>query len=126
MFKKENIQIFINDSWKSYKKMKMLVGGFHYSSAIRFYDESDENYVEIKIEDYSSIAFPFYYKSDPTKSYKSVFDSEHKTIDSHHLFYIYDEFIDYFLNNLKVKDINNQIIDFKKEISLTKVIDSLI
>ena len=105
--------------------MKMIVGGFHYSSAIRFYDEGEEKYVEIKIGDYSSTAFAFYHNSDLSKTYKSVFDSENKTVDSHHLFYVYDEFLDYLLSNLKIKNVDNQIIDFKKGITLEKVINSL-
>lgn len=118
-YKNENIEIYIKDNWVSYEKMKKLVGGFHYSSAIRFYNSDKKYYLEVKSNDYSSIAFPFYYNSDPTKNYKYVF--ENKSSTNEHPFYIYDEYLDFLKKLLKIEGISlnkNKIIEFQSILNI--------
>ena len=102
-YKNENIKIFIKDDWVSYEKMRKLVGGFHYSSAIRFYDNNNEYFYEIKSKEYSSIAFPFYFNSDPTKRYEHVF--KNKFLNKEFPFYIYDEYLLFLKQLLEIEKI---------------------
>ena len=115
-FKNSNIKIFIKDNWIEYDKMRKMVGGFHYSSAIRFYDIEEKYYFEIKSKDYSSVGFPFYYKSDVTKTYKNVFDSKLKILNKDHPFYIYEEYINYLKEIINIESItliDNESINIK-------------
>ena len=102
-YKNENIQIYIKNDWVSYEKMNKLVGGFHYSSAIRFFDDETNYYFEIKSKNYSSIAFPFYYNSDLSKSYDRVF--ENIFLNDSFPFYIYDKFLDHLKKIIKIEEV---------------------
>ncbi len=120
-FLNKNIKIYINTSWETYDRIKKLVGGFHYSSSIRFYDDKN-NFLEIKTNSHSSIAFPFYRGSDPKKSYKYVF--ENKSFDMSFPFFIYDEYLSFLKEKIKQKyailNLEKNIILDINDINLTK------
>ena len=96
---KEDIQIFMEDKWITYDKAMAVVGGYWYSSDLRFVDKDGNVYKEVGTKKYESVAYPFYYGSDMTKSYAEVFKNS-KILNERYPFYIYDDYLDYLIKKI--------------------------